>query len=169
LALIVQNLSRLDESRADDKQGIFNSLSKLTIFAILESIKHVANIGLIENLVSVDSKLAETIVENTNLFPWILTRLSVKGFDSVRQYASELLAILLQASQANRTRLIQLNGMDTLLKTLASYRRKDPKDADEVEMMENVFDCLCAVLAEPEGKSKFVEAEGLELMLMMIK
>nr|KAJ3420274.1 hypothetical protein HK105_005871 [Polyrhizophydium stewartii] len=151
LPLLVSNLGRLNEDKPDEKQGIFNTLS------------------VIENFLSIDPTLAERIVDSTSIIPWILGRIAVKGFDSVRQYASELLAILLQTSRANRARVHDLDGVDTLLRVLASYRRKDPKDADETEFMENVFDALCLCLAEPPAKTKFVDAEGLELMLMMIK
>lgn len=35
--------------------------------------------------------------------------------------------------------------------------------------MENVFNCLCSVLAEPEMKQLFFESEGVELMIIMTK
>lgn len=35
--------------------------------------------------------------------------------------------------------------------------------------MENVFNSLCSMLAEPELKALFVEAEGVELMIIMMK
>lgn len=35
--------------------------------------------------------------------------------------------------------------------------------------MENIFNCLCTVLAEPEMKAMFVDAEGVELMIIMMK
>lgn len=35
--------------------------------------------------------------------------------------------------------------------------------------MENLFDVVCAVLQEEKGKQKFLEGEGLELMLIMLK
>ncbi|KAI8917996.1 Catenin-beta-like protein [Entophlyctis helioformis] len=151
LPLLVQNLNRLNEERSDDKEGIFNTLS------------------VIENFVSINPSLAERAVNESSIIPWILARIGIKAFDSVRQYASELLAILLQTSRPNRLRLIDLGGVDTLLRVLAAYRRKDPKDADEVEFMENVFDVLCLCVGEDEGKPKILESEGLELMLLMIK
>ncbi|KAJ3280005.1 hypothetical protein HK104_000993 [Borealophlyctis nickersoniae] len=153
LDLIVQNLTRLNEneSQGDDKQGVFSTLS------------------VIENFISVDSKITETVLEKTNFLQWLLHRIRVRGFDSNKQYASEVLAILLQDSRANRLKLGELGGVGVLLQVTASYKKKDPKDPDEIEMMENVFDCLCSVLAEPENKRKFVEEEGLELMLIMIK
>lgn len=35
--------------------------------------------------------------------------------------------------------------------------------------MENCFTSLCSALAEPEIKKLFLEGEGIELMLIMIK
>lgn len=49
------------------------------------------------------------------------------------------------------------------------YRKKDPADSEEVEFMENIFNCLCSVLGEAEGKKAFLEAEGVELMIIMMK
>ncbi|CAB5394876.1 unnamed protein product [Rhizophagus irregularis] len=151
LELLVQNLSRLDEEEPADKQGVFNTL------------------GIIENLTSFDPAISERIVRDTNLLQWMLNRIRVKVFDSNKQYCSELLAILLQNSRVNRLKLGELGGVDVLLQVLNSYKRKDPKDADETEMMENYFDALCLVLEEPEIKQKFLEGEGVELMLIMMK
>ncbi|KAJ3046658.1 hypothetical protein HK097_000660 [Rhizophlyctis rosea] len=153
LEMLVQNLTRINEfeGQGDDKQGVFSTLS------------------VIENFQSVDPTHAETVVSKTNILPWLLQRVRVKQFDSNRQYASELLAILLQNSRANRLKLGEVDGVDALLQVTASYKRKDPKDADEIELMENLFDALCSALAEPEVKKLFLEGEGLELMLIMVK
>jgi beta-catenin-like protein 1 len=35
--------------------------------------------------------------------------------------------------------------------------------------MEDMFNCLCTALAEPEMKEAFLEAEGVELMIIMMK
>lgn len=35
--------------------------------------------------------------------------------------------------------------------------------------MENIFNCLCSLLAEPELKQAFLEAEGVELMVILMK
>ncbi|KAG9299218.1 hypothetical protein G9A89_013866 [Geosiphon pyriformis] len=149
--LLIQNLRRLDEEETVDKQGVFNTL------------------GVVENLTSFEPSMSEKIVQNTNIMQWILARLKIKGFDSNKQYASEILAILLQNSRANRLVLGELNGVDVLLQVLNAYKRKDPKDDDETEMMENLFDALCLAVTEPEIKQKFLEGEGVELMLIMIK
>ncbi|KAJ3150840.1 hypothetical protein HDU89_002837 [Geranomyces variabilis] len=151
LSLLVQNLNRLDEAQAEDRQGVFNTLSVL------------------ENFIGVDPRLSETIVEKTTLLPYLLQRIRPKAFDSNRQYASEMLSVLMQNSRANRLKLGELGGVDTLLRVLAAYKRRDPQDADEIELMENLFDTLCAALTESEIKQLFLDGEGLELMLLMIK
>ncbi|KAJ3112962.1 hypothetical protein HK098_007870, partial [Nowakowskiella sp. JEL0407] len=84
-------------------------------------------------------------------------------------YASELLSILLQTSRPNRLKLGEIGGMDVLLMVIAQYKKKDPKEPDEIEMMENFFDCCCSCLLEPELKVKFLDGEGLELMLLLLK
>lgn len=35
--------------------------------------------------------------------------------------------------------------------------------------MENVFDALCSSLAEPENKRLFLDSEGVDLMVLMMK
>ena len=42
-------------------------------------------------------------------------------------------------------------------------------DTEEAEFMENVFDALCSVLSEQKAKQLFLDAEGPDLMIIMIK
>ena len=49
------------------------------------------------------------------------------------------------------------------------YRKKDPVNAEETEFMENVFDTLCSTLGEPENKKLFLDSEGIDLMVLMLK
>ncbi|KAF9195456.1 hypothetical protein BGZ51_000031 [Haplosporangium sp. Z 767] len=151
LDLLVQNLARLNEEEANDRQGVFNTLA------------------IFENLTSIEVAMAERIVLKSKLLPWIMKRLKVKAFDSNKQYCSELLAILLQSSSDNRKKLGELGGIDDLLQLLATYKRKDPKDPDEIELLEDLFNCLCSALQEKENKRLFLEGEGIELMVIMIK
>ncbi|KAF9969932.1 hypothetical protein BGZ73_007502 [Actinomortierella ambigua] len=151
LDLLVQTLNRFNEEETNDRQGVYNTLA------------------IFENLTSVDTKLAETMVQQTKLLPWMLKRLQEKSFDSNRQYCSELLAIFLQSSPGNRKKLGELGGIDILLQILSTYKRKDAKDPDEIEMMENLFDALCSALQEPVIKETFLEGEGNELMVIMLR
>lgn len=49
------------------------------------------------------------------------------------------------------------------------FRKRDPKDAEEIEYMENLFDALCSALAEPYVKQLFLDSEGIELMIILMK
>lgn len=112
------------------------------------------------------------MVSETPILPWLLARIQAREspISQNKQYAAELLAILLQSSRTNRQRLTSLNGVDILLQLLSPYRKRDPaKGGDEEEFVENVFDCITCVVDEVEGKDKFVEAEGVELALIMLR
>ncbi|POO00392.1 Armadillo-type fold containing protein, partial [Trema orientale] len=86
-------------------------------------------------------------------------------------YASEIPAILLQNSSENQKKLGQMNGIDFLLRAvyMAMYKSKDPKNSDEAEMLDNLFDCFCCLLMILENKERFVKAEGVELMIIFLK
>jgi beta-catenin-like protein 1 len=112
------------------------------------------------------------MVKETDIFPWLLKRIQIREspLSQNKQYAAELLAILLQSARANRIRLTELDGVDLFLQLLSPYRKRDPvKGGDEEEFVENVFDCLTCVVDEVEGKQKFVQAEGVELALIMLR
>ncbi|CAA2999619.1 beta-catenin 1 [Olea europaea subsp. europaea] len=148
--LLVQNLARLNDSDQDESAAIYNTLST------------------IENLIEVKPSVSELVCEKTKLLKWLQARIKVREFDSNKQYASEILAILLQNSTANQKRFGQMNGVDTLLQAVAMYKSRDPKTGDEEEMVENFFDCLCCLLMPLENKERFVKAEGVELMIIIM-
>jgi beta-catenin-like protein 1 len=153
LNLLIQNFERLDESQETDRSGIYNSL------AILESLAS-------------QTVFSERIGSNTSILKWLLTR--IQKLESLltqnKQYAAEILAILVQSSTPNRTALIDLDAVEIILQLLAPYRRRDPaKESEEEEFVENLFDTLTCLLDEPIGKTKFVEAEGVELALIMVR
>ncbi|KAJ9703028.1 hypothetical protein PVL29_004685 [Vitis rotundifolia] len=151
LELLVQNLTRLSEFDPDEMAAVYATLATL------------------ENLIEVKPAVAEMVCERTKLMRWLLGKIKVREFDSNKQYASEILAILLQNSAANQRRLGQMNGVDVVLQAVAMYKSRDPKTADEEEMVENLFDCLCCLLMPLENKEKFVRAEGVELMIIIMK
>ncbi|KAK2652521.1 hypothetical protein Ddye_012377 [Dipteronia dyeriana] len=151
LELLVQNLQRLSDSDPDDMTAVYNTLAT------------------IENLIEVKPSVAELVCEKTKLLRWLLGKIKIREFDSNKQYASEILAILLQNSTANQKRMGQMNGVDVLLQAVATYKSKDPKSSDEEEMLENLFDSLCCLLMPLENKERFVKAEGVELMIIIMK
>ncbi|KAF5344112.1 hypothetical protein D9758_008904 [Tetrapyrgos nigripes] len=151
LDLLVDNLKRLNEDDESDRQGVFHIL------------------GIFENILGFNPQLSTQLVSGTTMLPWLLQRIQSKEHNENRGYAAEILSILLQDNQPNRLELGKNDGIETLLKVLSQYRRKDPSDADETEFMENLFDTLCSALAEPSNKQLFVDAEGPDLMVLMIK
>lgn len=153
LDLITSNFTRLDESQDADRAGVYHALSVL------------------ENLSSQPS-IAEKIGKSETVFKYLLERIQKKEKEVTqnKQYAAEILAILLQASPANRPILAEKNAVDILLQLLAPYRKRDPPHGtEEEEFVENIFDALMCLVDSALGKTKFVEAEGVELALIMIK
>ena len=73
------------------------------------------------------------------------------------------------AQQSPISQRTVIGGMDDLLKAVAVYKRRDPTSADESEAMANLFNTLCATLMLPDGQRVFAEAEGLQLMLIIVR
>ncbi|KAI0832413.1 DUF1716-domain-containing protein [Trametes gibbosa] len=151
LELLVDNLSRFNEAEESDRQGIFHVL------------------GIFENLLGFNAELSSRLVAKTKILSWLLKHIGSSKPDENRGYAAEILSIVLQSNRANRLELGKQDGVETLLKILSRYRKRDPTDADETEFMENVFDVLCSALGEPEVKEQFLASEGVDLMVLMMK
>ena len=129
------------------------------------------SLGVLENLSSRPS-IAELIGSKTETLPWLVARCCKKEaiVGQNKQYATEVLAILLQSSAANRKKFTEIDGMDLFLQVLSAYRKRDPaKGTEEEEYVENVFDCVTCSVDDQQGKEKFLVAEGVELCLIMLK
>jgi beta-catenin-like protein 1 len=153
LSLLISNFARFNEADETDRSGVYHSLS------------------VIENLLSQPTN-TDLIGKESTLLSWLLERIQKpeKSTTQNKQYASEILSILTQSSTSNRRRVIEANGIELLLTNLAPYRRMDPqKESEEEEYMENLFGCLTSLVDEPEGKVSFLEAEGVELCLLMVR
>ncbi|KAK4459742.1 Catenin-beta-like protein [Cladorrhinum samala] len=155
LGLLLSNLSRLDEEAQEaDREGVYHALS------------------VIENLCS-RPEVTETIGSDEPLLKWLLSRASKaeKPVTQNKQYSAEILAILVSSSSKNRRSLTGLEAVDSLLQLVAPYRRRDPDktSGDEEEYVQNLFEALTSLVDETEGKTKFLEAEGVELCLIMLK
>nr|XP_022905974.1 beta-catenin-like protein 1 [Onthophagus taurus] len=151
IALLVQNLDRLDENVKEEADGVHNTLA------------------IVENLTELRTEICNE-ASKQGLLQWLLKRLKLKvPFDPNKLYASELLSILLQDNNSNRLALSELDGIDTLLQQLAFYKRHDPSNAEEFELMENLFNCLCSSLMAVTNRDKFLKGEGLQLMNLMLR
>ncbi|KAK0320087.1 hypothetical protein LTR82_009023 [Friedmanniomyces endolithicus] len=153
LGLLMSDLSRLDERNESDRNGVYHSL------AIMESLGS-------------QQTVAEKIGQE-EVLTWLCKRLekAEKTTSQNKQYAAEVLQVLLQNSPLVRKRsATDVDGVDLILQLLAAYRKRDPvKDSTEEEYAENLFDALTCVVDEADGKVKFVDAEGVELALIMLK
>ncbi|OBR07903.1 Duf1716 domain-containing protein [Colletotrichum higginsianum IMI 349063] len=153
IGLLVSNLSRLNEDDESDRSGVYHALS------------------VIENLLSKTSN-AEKVGQDTALVKWLLERAQRKEspVSQNKQYSTELLDIMANASPVTRRRLAEMDAVDVLLQLVSVYRKRDPeKGGEEEEYMENLFNALVCIVDEPEGKLKLLEAEGIELCLIMLK
>merc|ERR1719510_281586 len=152
-ALLVQNLDRLNEGIREESDGIHNTLS------------------IVENLVEFRPEVCKEVAD-AGLLTWLMKKLKVKvPFDNNKLYASEILSILLQNEPENRKVFSDIAGspLDSMLQQLAYYKRHNPGTTEEQEMMENLFDCLCSLLLHPPNRDKFLKAEGLQLMNLMLR
>jgi beta-catenin-like protein 1 len=76
----------------------------------------------------------------------------VRGFHANKLFASELLALLLQQHPSNQKHLGQTDGVLTLLTAGAQYKRREPADLEESELVENIFNGLCVTGARSFGR-----------------
>ncbi|BFZ19183.1 hypothetical protein BsWGS_22222 [Bradybaena similaris] len=151
VAVLVNNLDRLDENVKEEFEGVHNSLA------------------IIENLADFKPDMCADAAQH-GLMQWLLKRLRMKRpFDQNKLYCSEILAILLQDTEENHQLLGDLDGIDILLQQLAIYKKHNPSSKDETELMENLFDCMCSSLALGSNRARFLRGEGLQLMNLMLR
>ncbi|KAF1730258.1 Beta-catenin-like protein 1 [Beauveria bassiana] len=153
LDLLLSNLSRLNEDNESDRNGVYYSL------------------GILENFCS-RSQVAARIGNEEHLLQWLIQRIQRKEVKVTqnKQYSAEVLALVAQASETSKEVLAEADAVDDLLQLVAQYRRRDPaRNGEEEEYMENLFEALTCIVDSDAGKSKFLEAEGVELCLIMMK
>uniref|UniRef100_UPI00398E5915 beta-catenin-like protein 1 n=1 Tax=Pristiophorus japonicus TaxID=55135 RepID=UPI00398E5915 len=151
VALLVQNLERLDETVKEEADGVHNTLA------------------IIENLAEFRPEMC-TEAAQQGLLQWMLKRIKAKiPFDANKLYCSEILAILLQNNDVNREILGDQEGIDVLLQQLSLFKRHNPSTNEELEMMENLFDSLCSCLMLSSNRDRFLKGEGLQLMNLMLR
>ncbi|XP_053281158.1 beta-catenin-like protein 1 [Pleuronectes platessa] len=151
VALLVQNMERLDEQVKEEADGIYNTLA------------------IVENMAEFRPGLCAEAAQQ-GLMQWLLKRIKAKiPFDANKLYCSEILAILLQNNDNTRELLGEMDGIDVLLQQLSVFKRHNPSTAEEQEMMENLFDALCSCLMLSSNRDRFLKGEGLQLMNLMLR
>ncbi|KAI6654042.1 Beta-catenin-like protein 1 [Oopsacas minuta] len=151
MSLLVALLVKLDEKNTEESQGVHNIL------------------GLVENMAEFQQQEVLNSSGEQGILLWLLKRIRLRQFDANKLYSTEILSILLQNNTGNQQLLGVKNGIDCLLEAVSLYKRKEPATSDETEMVENLFDCLCMSLTHPPNRIKFLEGEGLQLMILLLK
>jgi len=152
--LLLDVINKLDETKSEeDAECISNVL------------------GVVENLVEMKSDIIGRFSNLPKFLPWLLKRLRTQGpMNYNKIYASEIMGIFLQVSEEARLGVAKLDGgIEKLLRSIAVYRKKDPEDSEEVEYVQNVFNCLCSLMLVPDLQSQMGKSQGLELMIRMMK
>jgi len=155
LPLLSSNLSRLSEDKESERNAVSRMISMLEI-------------------IGSDRDHSDRVSTETPLLQWFLNRVQSTDPSPLllqnKYDAASLLTTLIQTSSANRKALITLDAVDTFLQLLAPYRRtKHMKDREQMEYFEGLFSALTWMVDEPKGKIKFIEAEGPELMCIMLE
>ncbi|XP_059916259.1 beta-catenin-like protein 1 [Gadus macrocephalus] len=121
VALLVQNMERLDEQVKEEADGVYNTLA------------------IVENMAEFRPGLC-TEAAQQGLMQWLLKRVKAKlPFEANKLYCSEILAIVLQNNDSEHQELLgEMDGIDVLLQQLSVFKRHNPSTAEEQEMMENL-------------------------------
>ena len=176
-----ERLSAFDESVPEEANFLFAGLGALLNMAELDEGCARSFVGASVSGSKGGGDEGKTAAAPTTkkLLPWLLRRISsspstsaaASEFSSIAQAASELVSTLAQAGTAGALSVVAAGGVDSLLRALARYRKRAPApgSGDELEHVANLFDALCALMLRPEGREAFVESEGVELMLLLIR
>jgi beta-catenin-like protein 1 len=74
------------------------------------------------------------------------------------------------AAKEDGSKSTKVDGIETLLQTVAAYRKKQPETEEEVELLENACIVLASVLTySPPSAKAFLEAQGIELVVRCLK
>jgi beta-catenin-like protein 1 len=133
---------------------------------------------IVENAVEISggtSEICEYFLHegNTRLKEYLLERIGKKqSTDGVKLQASELLSILTTGcDESVKESMLLANDafMDPIMMAISTYKKKEPQDSEEREIVENLADALCALLQTKKGQETCFNLEGLELMLICVK
>lgn len=127
--------------------------------------------GIIEVMMDVRPKLAKYISEQTTFISYLVRRIEDESqpLDDNRNYAAELLVQLVTECEEARQVVGRCGGIENLLIVLSRYRKSDPRSAEEIELVMNIFDALTLILLAEENQDHFFNLEGLQLMMKLVQ
>ncbi|GAA5882380.1 hypothetical protein JCM16303_004097 [Sporobolomyces ruberrimus] len=187
--LVVSGLKRFDEEDEDHRTGVFHSLNLIENLLTLSP-------ALASPLLSPKSPFLSYLFTRLSLSKkpqeWDQNRYYAAEMMSLLLSLPEELVGNQERVREGRMRLAKEDGwLERILKILSTYRKRDPASGDETEFLENLFDILCSCLSSPlpstsspststpslpppistphPVKTSFLENEGIELMLLLLK
>jgi beta-catenin-like protein 1 len=150
VTLLLANFKRLNDDDEFDSAGIFHGLC------------------ILDQCMSFPSACV-AIGEHEDLLPWLLETVGDSS-PQLKQMVSEILAVLAQHSEHARRRMVHLGAINLLLQLIAPLRNTQVvKSGDEQEYASNAFGTLISIIDLPRGKSDFLQYEGVELCLLMLR
>lgn len=99
----------------------------------------------------------------------LVGRVRAGGMDEIHLQASEVLGLLLASDEGLRAGVAEEEAIESLLQAVSAFKEAEPQSMEEEEVAANVFDCLCSLMLDGGNKQKLVEAEGLELCLLIAR
>ncbi|RMZ75447.1 hypothetical protein DV737_g5293, partial [Chaetothyriales sp. CBS 132003] len=152
----------------DDDAGVDDAQDRDGVYHVLSAI---------ENLLS-EPATHDAVASNVALQHWLVARIKrpdagARGqVGQNRVYAAEILAILVHRSGHSRHGLAaHTDAVDSILQILAPYRNSEPEErnSDEAEFVQNLFDALACLVQDDLGARQFIDGEGIELCLLMLR
>uniref|UniRef100_A0A7S2ZFN7 Beta-catenin-like protein 1 N-terminal domain-containing protein n=1 Tax=Rhodosorus marinus TaxID=101924 RepID=A0A7S2ZFN7_9RHOD len=144
-------LSRFGEDE-DGTRSVYNALS------------------VIENLLEMKPDISQGILQQPKLRQFLVNGVKKdRPHSSIKQYCAELLAMLAQNDDGCKKLILSDGGIDTILECIGDMRKRDPESEDERETILDLFNILCSAMFIDEAKTLLLKAEGIQLMLILLK
>eukprot|EP00668_Euglena_longa_P011947 GGOE01014369.1.p1 GENE.GGOE01014369.1~~GGOE01014369.1.p1 ORF type:complete len:1046 (-),score=300.18 GGOE01014369.1:208-3345(-) len=176
-------------------QHLVTTIMRLDVAVEAEAEGVVAALGIVENIIEIDADIVvKDEASHRYLIDWILCTVisptaNTEAFPQYKLYAAEILDMMLhndgpQQDMGKYTgatkvqRVVQegeadpkdiFNGTHALLKCLAGYRKREDPSPEEIEFATNIFNCLCRCLMLEANRELFLKADGVQLMILLIK
>jgi len=150
--LLIDTIHRLNKSRDEDLEGIFNILSILL------------------NIADYKPDICDFYSQQEKLMKWLISYVTSedeKELNDAKTCACELLSVILQHSKDAQK---SFGNSDNLLEILKEINRRCTGEYENSEdYNENLFNIICSCLLLSENKENFAKFEGIQLMLKLMK
>ena len=135
-------------------------------------------LSIIENSLEIDETYINKLGQETSIMgilteficqaKLLQTQTSSTEYNNNHLYSSEILSIVV-LDEANQRKFGELHLIEAILTLLRSISEAETFYEDEKEMYLNLFNTLNTVLIVRENQEVFLEAEGMEIMMKLLK